>query len=486
MNNRIFKAIYQYMTRKGTTILEDIANEISGGQLFSVDKNDIVIGGKTKKKSIPMSKVMITFEVDLPESGIISISQNQELHRLYIDYVTEQNQNKSNQEYCDISGNKIYCLGNRSHRGLIGRGKLIGVSNHKDTYIGRFSDWGQIIHIGCETSQKVHNMIKYLIESRNHSINLGEDTFCVSWFLGDLTAGGGHIFDDQKIFDSNDEQLFKTVEDWEKYLDNIGYEHQPHQKSIKSSLGGHLAPELNKYFSGQHKYVENKNENQYCVLILGKINDGRISVKYFQSFAIAEIKENVKRWYTDLAWPHRDERTNTKHLEVPSLKKLIELAYGEETNKSIGCKSTKLLRRNLERLIPYVLNNRMLPRDFFQTAVSRLTNRVSYPNCWEEALYRGCSIIKKYKADRGYVVLDKKGVVRMENSTSFVYGRLLATYEKIEMDTMLLNGGAINRSTNAERLWDVMQNRPLYIATLLQRKIMPYQERLGKKQLWVV
>lgn len=499
-----FTAIYKYV-RKGS-LLQDIANGISQGHPYSIDGYDIEVETDGKRVKTDVEKVVVTFEIAC-EDGIQNISQNQPLHQLFVDYVTEQNKSQKNQEYCDIAGEKMYCI--NTHRGVIGKAKLVSTSNHKDTYFGRFSDGDQVIHIGYETSQKIHNMLKYLLDSNIYKHYLGENSYCISWFSLDLITAQPPFMDDlavetnadvneNKLPDENivtddtyndnaievDDDVIDDYDEDDDFEDDL-YEEEDYKEpvSIESTLYGRYVTKLNQYFTGKSDLSLDGAENYFCVLILEKSSNGRMSVKFFQSFALADIKTKIQKWYIDLAWPFWDVENKNWILQAPSLKKLINFTYGEEIDKKIVCKNNKIVRNNLERLIPCVLNGRPLPRDFFQTAVNRLTNRMSYPNRWNSALDRGCSLIKKYKTDRGYQVFDEKGALLMENSSSFLFGRLLATYEKLELDATTSGSKSEPRVTNAERLWTAMISRPMQTATLLQRKSMPYQHSLKKRKI---
>ena len=64
---------------------------------------------------------------------------------------------------------------------------------------------------------------------------------------------------------------------------------------------------------------------------------------------------------------------------------------------------------------------------------------------------------------------------------SYLYGRLLAIYEKLEADTLYSGTNEVgNRSTNAERLWTAYTKTPARTLMILEEKIRPYKERLQK------
>ena len=68
---------------------------------------------------------------------------------------------------------------------------------------------------------------------------------------------------------------------------------------------------------------------------------------------------------------------------------------------------------------------------------------------------------------------------------SYLYGRLLAVYEKLETDVLYAGSkdkDSGNRSTNAERLWTVYTKTPARTLMILEEKVRPYKERLQKSK----
>ena len=93
----------------------------------------------------------------------------------------------------------------------------------------------------------------------------------------------------------------------------------------------------------------------------------------------------------------------------------------------------------------------------------------------------GCSLLKKYKLD--YKLKDEVKEMLEENNKdrSYLYGRLLAIYEKLEADTLYSGTNEVgNRSTNAERLWTAYTKTPARTLLILVENIRPYKELLQK------
>ena len=183
----------------------------------SKGKTDLIIEVKyldnnEKEKIKNVNKIFITFKIQnlFDDLKDYSITNYKQLHKDYIKYTNNANE-KYTKKLCNISGKKIYC--SSKHRGLFGNSKLISVSNHSETYFGRLKKGEEIISIGYETSQKIHNMIKYLLENKKSSISLGENSYLVNWFSDDInnfenisvTRDASDYLDifDQEIFEEN-------------------------------------------------------------------------------------------------------------------------------------------------------------------------------------------------------------------------------------------------------------------------------------------
>lgn len=149
-------------------------------------------------------------------------------------------------------------------------------------------------------------------------------------------------------------------------------------------------------------------------------------------------------------------------------------------------------RSTIERLIPCVIDSQRLPKDISRTAFYKLSNKQTYKKSWNTALNIGCSLIKKYKNDYENCIVNADNmseVKQLERSKSFYYGKLMAIYEKIELDAIRGKGidvdskkekGKAIRITNSDRLWSSMIRTPERTRFILESKIKPYMNMLKK------
>ena len=205
-----FKIIGNYIVKN--TILEDFIRIYLGKTEYHIDKDfklhyEIILdGNKVKKKSIDLKKTFITFKLEKIYSGNISVTRDVGLHNFYIEYIREKNKHSDTMDYCDITGKIDYCV--ERHRGVIGTAKLVGISNYNETYYGRFKNGKDVYRISYEASQKVHNMLKYLLENKNHTRFIGENAHVVNWLSNDLSKGGIEL-----VSNLEDEDDFEDVEE---------------------------------------------------------------------------------------------------------------------------------------------------------------------------------------------------------------------------------------------------------------------------------
>lgn len=471
-NYENFRIIGNYIVKN--EIYQDFLKFYLGNVEYTVNKDNFKLSyekvggkGKIQKKSLDLKKIFITFKIEKELSGDVTLTKDVGLHNFYIDYVRNKNSLSNELSYCDITGKLDYCVEN--HRGIIGMAKLVSVSNNKETYYGRFKKGKDIYRIGYESSQKVHNMLKYLIENKNHSSFIGEGAHIANWLSQDLDKGGIDLLSG---IDDEDEDF-------------------EYEEKTMDVLGGELSNNLSKYFLGRGSGFEVKGD--FYILIIEKISNGRVSVKYFKRLSRSEAYQRVTDWYKSTNWKFYSYQLKKFINKSPSLYQITNFIYGQENNDgNLDCKNKKLKRSTIERLIPCIIDSQKLPKDILKSTFYKLSNKLSYKKSWDSALNIGCSLIKKYKNDYKNLVIDAENigeVKQLEESRSFYYGKLMAIYEKVELDAT--RGKVMNeeskesknvsvRITNSDRLWSSMIRTPERTRFILESKIKPYMNMLKK------
>lgn len=464
LKNNNLRILAKYILKNKT--LDDFLKLLLGNLKYTIDTifnlkyETVDSNGKEVNKSIDLNKIFITFKIEKLLSGDMNITRDVNLHNFYIDYVNHMNSKDEKLYQCNVTGELDYCA--KNHRGLLGTAKLISISNWKETYYGRIKKGEDIYHISYKTSQKIHNMLKFFLDSDKYKKFIGEDAYVINWLAHDLNKGRFELI--SNIYEEDDELEVEEI--------------------TMGRLGDEISRKLGDYFQGSNENF--KSNDDFYVLIVEKISNGRISIKYFRQLSSSEAYNRLKGWYESTNWKFYGE------IKSPSIFQIVNFIYGEENSKGyLSCENKKLSRSAVERLLPCIIDSKKIPKDILMNAVNKLSKRMSYKKTWDTAISIGCSLIKKYKKDyyNYNINLENMGEVKeLKESKGFYYGRLIAIYEKIELDAIRgrnLDGkneekSRVNRITNSDRLWSSMIRSPERTRFILESKVKPYMNMLKK------
>ena len=155
------KAIYSYL-KKGTLIFDLVAHRILKlNEQNQLDEQENIQG-------IPQAKAFVRFIVrssnaDFSELKPDECWKDKTLQDCYINYVRSQEKEK---ELCYLTGNieAVSYLHSKKIRNEGDGAKLISANDSQNfTYRGRFASKEEAFAIGHESSQKVHNALKWII-----------------------------------------------------------------------------------------------------------------------------------------------------------------------------------------------------------------------------------------------------------------------------------------------------------------------------------
>ncbi|MDY3006048.1 type I-C CRISPR-associated protein Cas8c/Csd1 [Anaerococcus sp. AGMB00486] len=450
------KQLEEWIDYSEDDFLKIIYNFISKDDSFKliVDKfyNHYVIGkgvkieykkeGEKKAKTFDFSKVFFTFVIE-DYDGIkdISVSENKKLHEAYIKYVKYSNENDEEKEkiICNISGKEDYLC--TKHRPLMGTARLISqITASDENYLGRFSNPDQTIEIGTDSSQKIHLMAKYLLSSKKTSVWLGSNSYLVNWFSDDIK-------NDSKL--NLNSSVFKII----KTITPIGTDTS---KDIgESFLKGKIL------FSDSSKYY---------VAIFDKVSNGRSAAKYFKEMDTSILKENLGKWQNKYYWFSYNKELDEEVVFTPSPYNILVSAYGIERDSTLKIASDKFLQSQLQIIISSIVEGKDISDNIEKALENNLKQRQRYDKTWNRM--KNCAMaILRYKEDIDTNMLDRENKDR-----SYLYGRLLAIYERIEKSCFDKDDDI--RVSNAEKLWTSYINNPVLISTRLRNMIMPYHNKL--------
>ncbi|UUX32772.1 type I-C CRISPR-associated protein Cas8c/Csd1 [Fundicoccus culcitae] len=436
-NVKELKIIYNYMLKN--SIISDISSYLD--------------------KKIIAKKTFVTFSIKKPDS-FWTPTNSSELHEDYIDYV-KSSLSEEEQGICSITGKKMYL--SDKHRGLLGTAKLISVSNNKETYSGRISDKSKVSFLGYETSEKIFLMLRYLLSQRSYSRSIGDATYLVTW---DATLEAENI------------DLTKQVneEDFDSRFAQYSMPKENKNEAPEDILNPILSTERIKHLSG---YKAVNKDSDYFVLIINKISNGRISIKYFRNFSGSELSDRILNWYQTTNWPVWTKE-GSKHITL-GLNNLVQRIIGTETkDKKIVSRNEALNRWYIEKLLMSILEGNRLPLDLVTVVRSNITHRERYSNTWQQMELASLSLIKKYHADYLIKISEKEVSPVLENNSdrSYLFGRLMAIAENIEQLSM----GEFTRTTLVSKYWHQLCVRPQSAFNQVKSRLLPYERRLQKSK----
>lgn len=343
--------------------------------------------------------------------------------------------------------------------------KLISANDKENyTFRGRFCDKTQAFAIGYETSQKVHNALKWIIRKQGYSW----DGLCVVVWESDMGALPTWNVDTDRMIDEYNEESLQRAWDEDEMLANETGEVQA--SSFRKAMKGY-----GKQFGDTSRVV---------LLAFDAATTGRLAMTEYKSFESSRFLDNLTYWHESCAWQQVKYKDGHKfeYMGMVGVSDIAEAIYGTEQNGKITLNSKRLYAQVCKRLLPCISDRRKIPMDMVRQAVQKASSPVTYEKRynWEAVLGIACAMIKKerkeQKGEDWHMALDKKCTNR-----DYLYGRLLAVADKIERRTFDRDedGG---RETNADRFMNAFSQRPYQTWQMIEQKIHPYLQKLNIKE----
>lgn len=351
--------------------------------------------------------------------------------------------------------------------------KLISSNDERDyTFRGRFVTKEQAFSIGNETSQKMHNALKWIIRKQGRSF----DTLTiVTW-----ESGGKRMplwdCDTETIISAAEEDLAGEFQD--TYLDEWG-----DTEPLDSDENPITAQQFYSALEGYRKQVD--NTSNMILMAFDAATTGRLSLAEYKQLETARYLENIKKWHEQCGWLQYKLKNGKKvaYYGVPGVRDIADILYGTESKgrMTIVDKNGKKLYGELSRrLLPCIWDGRYIPMDVLHTVVSKASMPQNYKERynWERVLLLACSFAKKNRYDRNQkeewnVALNETCTIR-----DYLYGRLLALADRIEYRTYDLDKDA-GRVTNAKRYMSTFSQRPFDTWKIIEENLQPYLNKLS-------
>ena len=450
------KSIYRYLM-KGSLISDLIESGL-------ITLND---AGKLDNKKIcgnAYEKVFVRFIVLNTGNLDGKAWTDQALIQNFIDYYHSIQNGKK--DYCYISGKEEVIRTNHP-KGIVStnpKAKIISANDNQGfTFRGRFIQGEDALTVGYESSQKIHAALTWLVANQGSYAGIKDKRTFVCW-----NPKGKSTPD---IF-----SLFGMEEEKEK----------------ESSLDLSYKQKLSIILRG---YVEKYDDSDEIVFMgLEAATPGRLSITYYSEHSAKEFMNRVSYWADTFCWFYSGWNDDIK---TPPFWQVICCAFGYETNdkektqkkrKNTSCLSEaeaennkkltvddKIMREQQGRLVKCLVDKQIFPYDIVNALKIKASNLQAYSKRNREyILSTACAAIVKYNIDRGLLKEEQKYMkLETENrDRSYLFGRLLAIYEKVERATY--SQTEKDREPNAIRLQSAFVNHPMQGWKTLNDVVAPY------------
>ena len=455
-SNPKVEAIYKYLSKK--SLIKDLIDlsELKTNEKGMLDEKETI-------QNIPQTKAFVRFKVS--QTTPKECWKDRELQNCYIDYSRSLEQNKG---ICYLSGNieEISYLHSKKIRNDGDGAKLISANDKQNfTYRGRFVEKEEAFAVGIETSQKMHNALKWII--RKQGVFFDTLAF-VTW-------------ESTKML-----EMPRWIDDTEKICLSCGDWNDDDEDENTWDANEIVAKDFYKALSGYKKQVD--NTSNMILVGVDAATAGRLSLIEFKTLETSRYLDNIEKWHINCAWLHekRKDKEKIEFIGMLGVRDIADILFGIE-NKGIltivDKNSKKLYAEVAKRLLPCIWDGQRIPIDYVNRVVMKASNPLSYKKRenWERVLATACSMVKKHRIERNSkedwnVALDKECKDR-----NYLYGRLLAVADRIEYRTYE-KGQDDSKVTNAKRYMSTFAQRPFETWKVIRENIQPYLNKLKFKE----
>lgn len=460
------KAIYLYL--KKATLIKDLVEQ----KIIKLNDNN-QIDDKESVEGIVQTKAFVRFIIrstgenlhrEIPDE----CWKDRTLQDCYIKYVRLQEREKG---MCYLTGNmeSISYLHSKKIRNEGDGAKLISANDSQNfTYRGRFANREEAVAVGSETSQIVHNTLKWIIRKQGAFF----DTMTiVTWESDQLSMPKWNMDTESIITEYENEQ---EENDWDSWDDDWSEEEEV------SDGNPITAEKFYKALNGYGKKVD--NTSNMILLAFDAATPGRLAMIENVTLDTARYLKNIEKWHNDCNWIH-EKWKDGKRIQfggMVGVRDIADILFGIENKGKLSIvdgNGKKLYAEVAKRLLPCIWYGSNIPYDYVNLAVVKASNPLTYKERknWERVLTLACSMVKKNEKDRNKeewnVALDKSAKDR-----SYLYGRLLAVADRIEY--MTYDAKDNGRITNAKRYMSTFSQRPYETWKVIEENIQPYLAKL--------
>jgi CRISPR-associated protein Csd1 len=433
-------AIYHYLKRGCL-----IADLLSLG-ILTLSPNGL-LDDKKKIQNITESDLFIRFRIeDFDLHGEGAVWKDRDVYDSYINYILSCQEGL---DLCYVSGKAIPCSYKHPAkvRHAADKAKLISANDENGfTYRGRFAAKEQAFSVGYLTSQKAHNVLRWLIERQGY------------------TKYGISLV----VWEKNNKELPNILESSQRISEKM--------KLIASEtdLGYSYAKAFNQTIDSYKGLLD--TEATIHIISVDAATTGRLSINYYRELKGSDFYERLKYWHETCIWKQeywKEDGSKASYIGAPSIESIVLASFGTEQNGKLTVKD-ELKKATIERLLPCILDMREVPKDIIRAAIQNTSRPMAFSRGnWKRILNTTCALIKK---DKNYSVEDwNMALDNKERDRSYLYGRLLAVADRVEYLTFEKDE---KRQTNAKRYMQQFRNHPFTTWAIIEDNLQPYFNKL--------
>ncbi len=452
-SNPMVAAIYQYLN-KGQLITDLVEKHV----LFLDQNKRLIDKWEGSKESAPdifkirnctPSEVFVRFTVNIPGIKENRVWMDSDVRSSFIQYTLWQQNEK---RLCYVTGKNIPFIEKHPKKiiNTLANAKLISANDNSGfTYRGRFSEGGQAVSIGYDTSLKAHNALRWLVQTRGRRF---DTKVILAWDTGNNNIPSPVDSSEDAFGEESGRSAADLLQESDVRTDR--------RYSVAFNKAVACFSHTDPGFHGE-----------IIVMALDCSTVGRLSITYYRELRRSEYIDRITNWYNTCVWllPGRnnEEKRSYVYLGTPSANDIAQAVYGSKG-------SDKLKKSVPERLFASIFDGVSLPEDLILATARRASNPVSMEWWeWNKTLCIACALYKKKYEKEGYTLaLDENRTDR-----SYLFGRLLAVADQIER--WALSGE--DRETNAMRYMNVFSKKPVDTWRVISERLRPYQSRLKGK-----
>lgn len=405
--------------------------------------------------------------------------KNQELYKNYSEYYRQK---FSENKLCYASGELEACSDKHPSkiRNSGDKAKLISGNDESGfTYRGRFTSKEQAVSIGYDTSQKAHNVLRWLIQKQGYT---RDESAIVCWLVNRDMQVPDMMKDSVNAYSNIDNFDF----DFDN-IDMIGI-----SDTNKHDTGKYFAEQFNNAVNG---YAGKINVNdKIAIIALDAATTGRLSIVYYDEMGGKQYIDAILNWQQHCKWSRSikvgraEENKNRIICEcTPSPRDMALAAFGVQRSEWLEADS-KQIRDTIKRLLPCITQKGIkIPNDIVRSAVRRasMPQTMSEFVWYNEVLCVVCAMIR-FNYEEGGIMMDNFLEDNL-NDRNVLFGRLLAVYDYMEQRAMFEydENGKVKerRTTNAKRYWNAYSSRPAKTSKTIKQNLIAYEKKLKDFEL---